>query len=267
MIDSTDRRVNALDGLEEIAKELRGVGQSLAKTAGRLASASDAQTASIALRQLQELADRVTTSKERLTVVTGSVQRLADATFAELDADLRDALRAGRWRCDGQWPKFFVERAIEVVVDEKDRSAAVGGRKTASPSVESIIGALAPLVATLLPKGFDPEEFIEHLAAAFDVARAGGSTAAIFDVYRAYVMGQQKPKFWRNANNDNFSGVSTEQFRARLTKTLDANLLITRNRRSLRLVSPLDPKDGLFVYQPAEKRFAFVGRVEFVQEA
>jgi hypothetical protein len=267
MNGSTGRRASAFEGCEELALEFRTVGEGLGKAARGLVSTADPQVALVALRRLEELTNRLATSRDALAAAVSRIERLADVAFAELDADLRDALQEREWRCDGQWPTLFVERGIEIVIDEKGRSATVGGRKAASASVVSIIEALAPLVIGLLPKGFDPEQFVEELASAFDSVRNAGSTAPILDVYREYVVAQQKPRFWRNASKENFSGVSAEQFRARLTKTLETGRFVTRNRRALRLLPPLDPKDGLFVYQPAEQRFAFVGRIEFVSEA
>ena len=46
---------------------------------------------------------------------------------------------------------------------------------------------------------------------------------------------------------------------------LEAGVSTDKNGRELRLIPPLNPKDALFIYQPAERRFGFVGRIEFVR--
>lgn len=35
--------------------------------------------------------------------------------------------------------------------------------------------------------------------------------------------------------------------------------------RNIRLLPSINPKDGLFLFQPAERRFGFVGRVDLVR--
>lgn len=266
MSSSDDRNAGPVRETAELSGELRLLGQALAKASTRLTSGANVQAASRALRDVRQIVDRVSATAARLSTLSAQLESLADAAFTELEADLRDALKVRGWHCDGQWPKFFVERAVEIVIDEASRSAEVGGARVASASVDAIMEALDPLVHALIPKRFDAEEFVAQLAAAHDAARSSNATSAIFDVYRAYVIAQQKARFWRDARPDGFSGVSADQFRARLTKALEEGRLVTRDGRALRLLPPLNPKDALFIFQPAENRFAFVGRIEFVKE-
>jgi hypothetical protein len=58
--------------------------------------------------------------------------------------------------------------------------------------------------------------------------------------------------------------MSIDQFRARLSRTLMKNATTVAGNRELRLLPPIDPKNALYLYQPAEGRFGFVGRIEFV---
>jgi hypothetical protein len=83
-------------------------------------------------------------------------------------------------------------------------------------------------------------------------------------VYRAFVVNAQDSRFWRDARSGSFAGIGLDQFRARLTRALEGENPAAPDDRFLRLLPPLDPKDALFLYQPAEKRFGYVGRIEFV---
>jgi hypothetical protein len=58
--------------------------------------------------------------------------------------------------------------------------------------------------------------------------------------------------------------MSMDQFRARLSRALEKTAITTPDGRELRLLPPIDPKHAVFLYQPAEGRFGFVGRIEFV---
>jgi hypothetical protein len=87
----------------------------------------------------------------------------------------------------------------------------------------------------------------------------------ILDVYREVVIQQQSPRFWRDADPQLFVAIGADQFRARLSKMMEIGVTETSDGRSLRLLPPLNPKDGLFMFLPTESRFAYVGRVEFIE--
>jgi hypothetical protein len=103
------------------------------------------------------------------------------------------------------------------------------------------------------------------LATAYDQARGKSAQAPILEVYRIFVLQQQKSRFWRDARQQVFVGLSLDQFRARLSRALEetADTYPSRSGRQLRLLPPLDPRDAIFLYQPFETRFGFVGRIEF----
>jgi hypothetical protein len=260
------RHTSSLDAALKIAADLKLIGQTLAKVASRILSAKGIEEVASAMNGAADVLRRVEEVSAVFHPISREVQVNAEAALSELEADLRDALRTKGWQCDGQWPNFIVERALEVKIDESSRAAHVVGRKVPVASAKAIVEALTPEINGLLPKGFDSRNFLEQIALAYDATRGPMPTVPIFDVYRGYVIAQQKPKFWRNAVEDRFEGVSADQFRARLTKSLEEGHIVSKDGRALRLLPPLDPKDALFVYQPAEARFAFVGRVEFVKE-
>src|SRR5262249_46923244 len=156
---------------------------------------------------------------------------------------------------DGQWPAFYVERAISVVVDEKQRSVSVSEDRLQQATAETVIGRLQLMVGDLLPRTFSAQTFMSSLAKAYDRARAGSTQIPLLSVYRQMVCDQQRPKFWRNARADAFVGMSIEQFRARLSGALEQGVTASSDRRELRMLPPIDPSEAVFLYQPAEGRF------------
>jgi hypothetical protein len=203
-----------------------------------------------------------------LRAAVARAQELADEAAAvavlELESDIRDLCSSHGWRVDGQWPTLIIETAVELKVDPDERSVTVAGRKTAGTGASAIERALKERVAELIPRGFDPRKFIAQLAQAYDEAsgRKGGEIP-VLHVYRALIILLQPARFWRDASRAGFSELTSEQFRARLSAALEANATAAPDGRELRLLPPIDPKDAVFLYQPAEHRFGFVGRIEF----
>jgi hypothetical protein len=188
----------------------------------------------------------------------------ASVAVLELESDIRDLCRLRRWRIDGQWPTLIVERAVELKVDPAERTVTVAGRRTAGTTARAIDRALEERVIGLIPHGFDPLKFIGQLAQAYDHACGGhGGEIPVLHVYRALVILLQPVRFWRDARRAVFSELTNDQFRARVSAALEANVTATPDGRELRLLPAIDPKDAVFLYQPAEHRFGFVGRIEF----
>lgn len=216
---------------------------------------------------MQDLREHLT-ALERLSTNVAERERLysdrADKQFLELESTLRESCTKRGWRVDGQWPTLYVERAVAVEVAEQKRAVAVAGKKLSAATAEAIIATLEPIVRDLVPKAFSARDFMRGLATAYDATRAGSSQLPIFDLYRGFVVHSQGTRFWRDARTDAFAGLSADQFRARLTAALEADVTSTPDGREIRLLPPLNPKDGLFMYQPSESRYGFVGRVEFV---
>jgi hypothetical protein len=193
-----------------------------------------------------------------------SWHRALSLSLLQLESELRQSCGAKGWRLDGQWPEFVVEYGISVHVDEKERVAIVGSVRCPA-NTTAITRVLQGQVDALIPKNFSAQRFMGALLRAYQAAsESRRGQAPVLDVYRSFVIQSQSPKFWRDAKSELFTPVSTDQFRARLSTTLEKG--VTRaDGHELRLLPPLDPKDALFVYQPAERRFGYVGRIEFVQ--
>jgi hypothetical protein len=196
--------------------------------------------------------------------VRSKVESHASKAILELDADIRDICTRRKWKLDGQWPRLHIERAVDLTVDEKRRSIALSGTILPNFSSNVIEQALDKVVKELLPRQFDPRKFMGELARAYDHACGGkGGEAALLRVYRELVLASQPPKLWRDARASSFSEFTADQFRARLSASLEAGVSSSPDGRELRLLPPIDPADAMFVYQPAERRFGFVGRIEF----
>ena len=190
----------------------------------------------------------------------------ADASRAilEFEADLRDLCARRCWKVDGQWPRLLIERALKLEVDEKRRTVSIRGAKLKGFGIKTVERALAAEIKELIPRGFDAGKFLGQLSRAYDLACSGkGGEAPVLNVYREMVLQCQPSNLWRDARARGFRELSADQFRARLAAALEAGACSAPDGRELRLLPPINPKEAMFIYQPAERRFGFVGRMEF----
>jgi hypothetical protein len=191
---------------------------------------------------------------------------LATRARLEMESDFREACAARQWRLEGQWPEIYVERGIRVHIQEDGRVVTIGSERLTEPGVTEMVETLARQVEVLLPKDFDPADFMEKLAAAYDaIAEPQMAQVPIFELYKSLVIRSQSNRFWKDARETHFLALSQDQFRARLSEALERDATRVRDGRRIRLGPPLNPKDALFVYQPAEGRFGYVGRVDFIR--
>lgn len=259
--DSPDQQEQLLSGLEKAASAILQQVKILRTAEGHAGDAVEAHAAISALRERLGTLARLAVD---VAAREGAYSDKADKQILELESAIREACAKRDWRVDGQWPTLYIERAIAVEVSEAKRSVTVAGKKLSGATAEGVALALEPLVRELLPRGFAPKEFIRDLAAAYDSARKSSTQLPVFDLFKELVVRLQGSKFWRDAKADVFVGLSADQFRARLTATLERGVTNAPDGREIRLLPPLDPKDGLFMYQPAESRYGFIGRIEFV---
>jgi hypothetical protein len=249
----------------ELGKRAAAVNAATEEIAQGLSKATGVIGVKSALTSLREELRGLASLAGQLDAVETSWSERIEREFLEMEAAVREALKSRGWRVEGHWPKLYVERGIAIEFDERGRSFKVSDRKIAGVTVADIVAALEPLVRELVPRNFSETRFIQSLADAYDGCRVGKSSQApILDVYRQLVLRQQKPNFWRDARSDAFVGMSMDQFRARLSRALEKAAITASDGRELRLLPPLDPKHAVFLYQPAEGRFGFVGRIEFV---
>lgn len=184
--------------------------------------------------------------------------------FMKMASDIQEICVRREWVIDGEWPAFYVQRGIEIVIDEKKDTVNIGGNALPGSSLQEIEQALELHVSELFPGKHSSADFINLLAQAYDHAtnRKGGQ-APILEVYRWVVILCQSKRFWRDARSDRFVQVNADQFRARFSHALQGRTTSTSDGRKLRVFPPIDPKDAIFMYQPSERRFGFVGRIEF----
>src|SRR5260221_8690731 len=188
---------------------------------------------------------------------------VTDREWSELDARVKEICSKHHWRIDGSWPSYIVAYGIQLEFDTKSKSVAIGGNQYSGNDLPAIEASLDEQTQNLLPSKFTAQEFLEALESAYEEAKRTSPQVPLLDVYKSLVVRSQRPGFWRNAKHDRFVALSLEQFRARVSKTLEANVLRTRAGRELRFFPPLDPKDAIFLFNPLERRLGFVGRIEF----
>jgi hypothetical protein len=190
----------------------------------------------------------------------------ADRELNQLEAELKDECAARGWQVEGQWPKLIVERGIDVIIDIKKHKIEVGSARLKDLSATGVMTALETLVPHLRPKNFSPDRFLEELAVAHDTcANDPSDQVEIFKVYRALVIGAQPEKLWRDAAGTHFVPFTIDQFRARLATLLEVGPLRTKKGKELRIFPPLQPRDAIFVYQAAQQRFGYIGRIAFFE--
>lgn len=184
--------------------------------------------------------------------------------LSELEADLRELALAHGWRLEGIWPTFQIDRGIEVRVEAPKRVVRIGGQAIDATDIDAIAGAIRDAVQGLVPRDFSAHDMLEQLRRSHAALLPTGGQLPVLDLYARFVVDSQTSRFWRDARPERFAGISIDQFRARLARMLEERATIARDGSELRLLPPLDPKDALFVHLPAEGRFGYVGRVEFV---
>lgn len=184
--------------------------------------------------------------------------------LSELEADIGDLARANGWRLEGIWPTFQIERGIELRVEATKRIVRVAGQAIDATDIDAIGDAVRQAVRDLVPKAFSAHDMLEQLRRSHVALRPEGGQIPILELYGRFVMDGQTQRFWKDARADRFIGLSVDQFRARLSRMLEEGATVARDGSELRVLPPLDPKDALFVYQPGEGRFGYVGRIEFV---
>lgn len=249
--------------LEKALPGLRAISKKLSKVARK--GHTDPGIASMGLVELAGRLEELTVSIPKVRELSGVFRDQADRQLLEFEADFREACRVKGWRVDGQWPTLYLERAISVEVDQKKNCATIGEKRVSNPSVQKLLAELEIQAADLIPKAFSPSSFMKALAQAYDSLSGGaGAQVPIWELYRAFVIVSQSQRFWRDSRRANFSGVGVDQFRAQLTKALESGLTQSADGRELRLLPPLNPKEAIFIFQPGESRFGFVGRVELV---
>jgi len=183
----------------------------------------------------------------------------------ELDAEIRDLCERHQWALGGQWPTYQIEQSIQVEVDETKKEFRIEGSKLKGVSISELERELVARIKTLIPAKFSPQIFIDLLAIAYDasVSKLESKEAPIRSVYQEMVIGLQRPSFWNDATSARYVELTASQFKARLTACLEIGLTKATDGRCLQFMPPIDVEDAIFIYQPTEKRFAYIGRIAY----
>jgi hypothetical protein len=240
-----------------LSVRLKSLSRSIQTAAGAIRARPELDEVGSELRQLSQL-------ENRRLVIMESLSDLYEHQLLTLEGDTRSRLREEGWFVDGEWPQLIVQRGVDVEYDVNARVFVVSGHRIPALDLDQLVERLHSETKDLLPKGFAPAKFLEQLGTAYDTIKRAEPTVAIATLYKQAVYATQSKRFWLDARPEHFVSLTRDQFRARLTACLDAGCQELRDGRQLRLLPPIDPKDALFMYQPAERRFAFVGRVSFV---
>lgn len=188
----------------------------------------------------------------------------AKDALMRLDADIRDECARNDWKLDGQWPKFYIQRVIRVEIDEAAGQVIVGDTVVPSAAISTISAAIQLQNRELLPKTFQSAQFLSALSGAHDrIVTREQAAVPIWLLYREMLLSQQPKTLWRTGRSDAFRTYTEQRFRASLTRVLQEGKTRTPDGRDLRLLPALRAEEGMYLYEPLEQRFAFVGRVGF----
>jgi hypothetical protein len=252
--------------VKRIADLAKSVGQVMVRQGKALALTSSNVSVEGALQSLREEIAKLSEMVRDVDLVLPSISSAAGRELGEFETVLREGCASRGWRCDGQWPKFVIAAGVDLEVLEKSRSIRVGRAKLSGIDSKAVFTELERVVRTLVPINFDEAVFLEQLWLAYQSARGVGGPVPILRVYRQFVVARQKGAFWNDVEAKSFVEVSASQFRAQLSALLGSGRLTTKSGDGLRLFPPLDPKDAIFIFLPAEGRFGFIGRIEFSPE-
>lgn len=250
--------------LAQLERSIAALGRSLKYLKIADGERRDAVGAHKAVHQVGEHLAQLELLGPRVRELEAILNERAERQFLEIESAVRRACTERGWRVDGQWPVMYVERAIAVEIDESKRSVLVAGQILNGASITEIGAALEPLVRGLIPKNFSAVDFMADLAVAYDSVCRDSVQVKVHDLYKTLVIQAQGARFWRNVQAQQFRGVTADQFRARLSTALESGITMAPDGREIRLFPPLSPQEGVFVYQPAEARYGFIGRVEFI---
>lgn len=180
------------------------------------------------------------------------------------EADLREAITLAGHSLTGQWPNYYVQDLIPVVIDKETASITVGGDRVTALKADAVIKSLNSQLKKLVVTKEGLTAFLRDVFEAYKKLTAGKqASVSVWDLYREIVVAKQPRSLWRDASAKNYRPFTEAEFRAHLTALLKANET-TIDSQQLRLLPPISKNESVFIYQPAEKRFAHVGRVEFI---
>lgn len=197
------------------------------------------------------------------SVIAEEIETACRDKALQLEADLQDAVKNQGWTFSGQWPTYYVENVVPVIVDDKQFCLIIGDEKVPTFSVKTIISSLVNSIKRVKLDVTKLPDFLKEVYEAVSrLSTPQHPTVSIWDVYREIVIARQTKKFWRDASPANFRPFRELEFRSYLTELLK-NEVTTVSGYQMKLLPPISKEESVFIYQPYENRFCHVGRVQF----
>jgi hypothetical protein len=198
-----------------------------------------------------------------ITQVAKQIEDYCKDLLLRFEADLKDNISSNNFILSGQWPTYYINHLIPVIINERKYSISVGEEEIQSLDLVKLIESLKKQSNNLKITGASLKKFLNELYDTCEkITPTGNHSIAIWNVYRNMVINKQSKTFWRDASNTKFRAFRILEFRAYLTELLKANLTTVSNCQ-LRLLPPISRDESMYIYQPSEDRFCNVGRIEF----
>ena len=195
--------------------------------------------------------------------IAKQIEDLCKDILLRFESDMSDALTSNDLILSGQWPKYYINYIIPVVINEKKYSISVGEEKIQSLDLIKFIESVKKQLDNLKMTSTKLKKFLKELYEAYiKIVSTGSHSVAIWNVYRNMVINKQPKTLWRDASDSSFRSFRALEFRAYLTELLKINLT-TVSDCQLRLLPPISKDESMYIYQPFEDRFCNVGRIEF----
>jgi hypothetical protein len=196
--------------------------------------------------------------------IKDQINILCKDVILKFEAYLREAILSEGWILSGQWPKYYIEHVLPVIIDEKKYCILIGEDIIQTFLVKKIITNIKSQLKKLKPDLNKLNTFLQEMCDAYlKLASNQYRTISVYDLYREMTLSRQPIKLWRNASSINFRPFPELEFKACLTQLLKLNLT-TINTLQLRLLPPISKGESIFIYEPFENRFCHVGRIEFI---
>ncbi len=215
-------------------------------------------------RWLEANKDLIAMDAPSLLELAAEVERRCRDAMLRFEAELREAVTNAGYSITGQWPKYYAEHIVSIIVDEDKQLVTVGEERLKNFSPQGVVESVKAQIKRLKVDPARLGDFLGELFEAYKKLTSGqDATIPLWELYRELVIGRQPRKLWRDATSANFRPFTEMEFRAHLTALLKADRT-TVSSHQLRLLPPVSKDESLYVYQPAENRFAHVGRVQFI---
>jgi hypothetical protein len=258
--DITDMLANAIEELDKRQIQIKLAVTSFKKQSG----ATDPCAAYRWFKANEDLLGR----ESPVVMKAGEeLERRCKDGLLRLEADLRDAFALEGWSFSGQWPKYYVEHFLPVVIDENKLGIIAGEDKLSTLDLKKVVASVKAQLNKLTADRDALPAFLQDLHQSYSrLAVTHRPSVSIWDIYRDMVMNRQPRKLWRDATAKTFRPFTELEFRARLTGLLKANMTAISGQQ-LRLLPPITKDDSMYIYQPVETRFCHVGRIEFLDDS